>query len=56
MFKYVISLENSINHSGIFSISFTDYDPEFAQKIVNYSVNYIEKLFLEFARKSAREL
>lgn len=33
--------------TGIFSLSFTDYDPEFAQKIVNYSVNYIEKLFLE---------
>lgn len=33
--------------SGVFSLSFTDYDPVFAQKVVNFSVDYIEKLFLE---------
>jgi uncharacterized protein involved in exopolysaccharide biosynthesis len=31
--------------SGVFSISFTDTDPAFAQKVVNYCVNYLEVRF-----------
>jgi uncharacterized protein involved in exopolysaccharide biosynthesis len=31
--------------SGVFSISFTDTDPAFAQKVVNYCVNYLEARF-----------
>ena len=31
--------------SGIFSISFKDTDPEFAQKVVNYAVDYMEQRF-----------
>lgn len=33
--------------SGVFSISFTDIDPVFAQAVVNYSVQYMEKRFAE---------
>jgi Chain length determinant protein len=33
--------------SGVFSISFTDIDPVFAQSVVNYSVQYMEKRFAE---------
>jgi uncharacterized protein involved in exopolysaccharide biosynthesis len=33
--------------SGVFSISFTDTDPMFAQKVVNYCVNYLELRFNE---------
>jgi uncharacterized protein involved in exopolysaccharide biosynthesis len=33
--------------SSVFSISFTDIDPVFAQSVVNYAVDYIEKRFTE---------
>lgn len=33
--------------SGVFTISFTDIDPSFAQKVVNYSVAYMENRFTE---------
>ena len=33
--------------SSVFSISFTDIDPVFAQSVVNYAVDYIEKRFNE---------
>jgi uncharacterized protein involved in exopolysaccharide biosynthesis len=33
--------------SGVLSIGFTDIDPVFAQSVVNYSVNYLEKRFDE---------
>jgi uncharacterized protein involved in exopolysaccharide biosynthesis len=33
--------------SGVFSISFTDTDPEFARKVVNYCVNYLDARFNE---------
>ncbi|GHT97345.1 LPS biosynthesis protein [Spirochaetia bacterium] len=33
--------------SGVFSISFTDTDPAFAQRVVNYCVTYLETRFNE---------
>lgn len=33
--------------SGVFSLSFTDRDPEFAQRVVNFCVDYIGKRFEE---------
>lgn len=33
--------------SGVFSIGFTDFDPAFAQAVVNFSVRYLEKRFDE---------
>jgi uncharacterized protein involved in exopolysaccharide biosynthesis len=33
--------------SGVFSISFTDIDPVFAQRVVNYCVNYLQTWFDE---------
>jgi uncharacterized protein involved in exopolysaccharide biosynthesis len=33
--------------SGVFGISFKDTDPEFAQKVVNYCVNYLDARFNE---------
>jgi uncharacterized protein involved in exopolysaccharide biosynthesis len=33
--------------SGVFSVGFTDYDPEFAREVVNYCVGYLEKRFGE---------
>ncbi|MDR0554253.1 MAG: lipopolysaccharide biosynthesis protein [Treponema sp.] len=33
--------------SGVFSIEFTDTDPVFAQEVVNYCVNYLERRFNE---------
>jgi uncharacterized protein involved in exopolysaccharide biosynthesis len=33
--------------SGVFTISFTDYDPVFAQGVVNFCVEYMEKRFTE---------
>jgi uncharacterized protein involved in exopolysaccharide biosynthesis len=33
--------------SGVFSISFTDIDPAFAQRVVNYCVNYLDARFNE---------
>lgn len=33
--------------SGVFSISFTDKDPAFAQRVVNYAVSYLENRFNE---------
>lgn len=35
------------DESGIFSISFKDTDPEFAQKVVNYAVDYMEQRFTD---------
>jgi len=35
------------DESGVFSISFTDIDPQFAQEVVNYSVEYMENMFEE---------
>lgn len=35
------------DESGVFTISFTDIDAIFAQQVVNYSVDYIEKRFTE---------
>lgn len=31
--------------SGVFSISFEDYDPLFAQRVVDYATNYMEERF-----------
>ncbi|MCI1208777.1 MAG: lipopolysaccharide biosynthesis protein [Treponema sp.] len=31
--------------SGVFTLSFTDIDPDFAQKVVNFSVDYMENMF-----------
>lgn len=33
--------------SGVFTISFTDIDPAFAQSVVNYAVEYMEQRFTE---------
>jgi len=33
------------DESGVFSLSFTDIDPQFAQEVVNYSVEYMENVF-----------
>lgn len=42
------SLKTEIDEkSGVFSISFTDIDPVFAQSVVNYSVEYLQKRFDE---------
>jgi hypothetical protein len=38
-------LANFEQDSGVFTIDFTDYDPAFAQRMVNYSVNYLGKWF-----------
>ncbi|MBD5403886.1 MAG: lipopolysaccharide biosynthesis protein [Treponema sp.] len=35
------------DESGIFSISFKDTDPEFAQRVVNYAVDYMEQRFTD---------
>jgi uncharacterized protein involved in exopolysaccharide biosynthesis len=35
------------NVSGVLSIDFTDYDPVFAQSVVNYCVTYLEQRFEE---------
>jgi uncharacterized protein involved in exopolysaccharide biosynthesis len=35
------------DESGVFSISFTDIDPVFAQAVTNYCVSYMEKRFDE---------
>jgi len=35
------------DESGVFSISFTDIDPQFAQEVVNFSVEYMENMFEE---------
>lgn len=35
------------DESGVFSLSFTDIDPHFAQEVVNYSVEYMENMFEE---------
>lgn len=35
------------DESGVFSISFTDIDPNFAQEVVNFSVEYMENMFEE---------
>lgn len=31
--------------SGVFSISFEDYDPDFAQRVVDFATNYMEERF-----------
>jgi len=42
--------------SGVFSISFTDIDPQFAQEVVNFSVEYMENMFEELGvDKNKRE-
>ena len=33
--------------TGVFTLSFTDRDPVFAQKVVNYAVDYLENRFAE---------
>ncbi len=33
--------------SGVFSISFTDIDPDFAKSVVNYAVKLMENMFLD---------
>ncbi|WP_428768129.1 lipopolysaccharide biosynthesis protein [Treponema sp. HNW] len=33
--------------TGVFTLSFTDIDPVFAQKVVNYAVEYLENRFTE---------
>jgi uncharacterized protein involved in exopolysaccharide biosynthesis len=33
--------------SGVFNIAFSDYDPVFAQRVVNYCVSYLENWFNE---------
>lgn len=38
---------NFDDESGVFSISFTDIDPQFAQEVVNFSVDYMENMFEE---------
>lgn len=38
---------NFDDESGVFSISFTDIDPQFAQEVVNFSVEYMENMFEE---------
>jgi uncharacterized protein involved in exopolysaccharide biosynthesis len=40
-------IAESDNISGTLSISFTDIDPEFASNVVNFSVAYLEKRFME---------
>jgi uncharacterized protein involved in exopolysaccharide biosynthesis len=40
-------LAESDDTSGVFSISFSDYDPVFAQSVVNFCVDYLEKRFDE---------
>lgn len=35
------------DEAGVFTISFTDIDPAFAQEVVNYSVQYMEERFSE---------
>ena len=35
------------DESGVFSLSFTDIDPQFAQEVVNFSVEYMENMFEE---------
>lgn len=42
--KLVASLDED---SGVFSISFTDIDPNFACEVVEYAVSYMEKRFRE---------
>ncbi|MDR3170871.1 MAG: lipopolysaccharide biosynthesis protein [Treponema sp.] len=44
------------SESGVFSIGFTDIDPTFAQSVVNFSVEYLEKRFDEMGiDKNKRE-
>ena len=33
--------------TGVFTVSFTDIDPVFAQEVVNFTVDFLEKRFLE---------
>lgn len=35
------------DEAGVFTISFTDIDPAFAQEVVNYAVRYMEERFAE---------
>lgn len=35
------------DETGVFTVSFTDYDPVFAQSVVNYVVDLLEQRFLE---------
>lgn len=38
-------VSSSDDETGVFTISFTDIDPVFAADVVNFSVDYIEKIF-----------
>jgi uncharacterized protein involved in exopolysaccharide biosynthesis len=38
---------NYDDETGVFSVSFTDIDPEFARDVVNYVVDLLEQRFLE---------
>ncbi|NLL99973.1 MAG: lipopolysaccharide biosynthesis protein [Treponema sp.] len=42
-----ILVSNFDDKSGVFTISFTDIDPEFAREVVNFVVNQLEQRFLE---------
>jgi uncharacterized protein involved in exopolysaccharide biosynthesis len=44
--KKLLTAEHD-EESGVFSIAFSDYDPAFAQKVVNYCVNYLGARFDE---------
>lgn len=38
-------VSSSDDETGVFTISFTDIDPVFAAEVVNFSVDYMEKIF-----------
>lgn len=40
-----VLVSSSDDETGVFTISFTDIDPVFAADVVNFSVDYIEKIF-----------
>ena len=46
MLKKILKAESD-STSGTLSIKFTDIDPEFARDVVNFSVAYLEKRFME---------
>jgi uncharacterized protein involved in exopolysaccharide biosynthesis len=47
MLKHNLKAEYD-TESGVFSISYTDTDPVFAQSVVNYAADYMENLFTQF--------
>lgn len=40
-----VLVSSSDDETGVFTISFTDIDPVFAAEVVNFSVDYMEKIF-----------